>query len=92
MTSGDCGKDQAGNPTSTSKTSQPTPRRKGSCLRAVKPRIASCILSGLGGRSEVEMERTERHRRPGEELRAVDIKSEPRGVLCAVAPRNQMEE
>lgn len=38
------------------------------------------------------MERTERHRRPGEELRAVAIKSEPRGVLCAVAPRNQMEE
>lgn len=91
MTSGDCGKDQAGNPTITSKTSQPTPRRKGSCLRAVKPSVASCILSGLGGRSEVEM-KGQRHRRPGEELRAVDIKSEPRGVLCAVAPRNQMEE
>ena len=52
MTSGDCGKDQAGNPTIISKTTQPTPKRKGFCLWAVKPSVASCILSGLGGRSE----------------------------------------
>lgn len=92
MTSGDCGKDQAGNPTITSKTTQPTPRRKGSCLRAMKPSVASCILSGLGGRSEGGNGKDERHRRPGEELRATDTKSEPCGLLCAVAPRNQMEE
>lgn len=46
----------------------------------------------LGGRGEGGSGRTGRHRRPGEELELLLSPVSPGGVLCAVAPRNQLEE
>lgn len=66
-----------------------TRRGKGFWLQAMKPRVASCTPSGLrvgwGWRARREQETW------GKNSELLLSKVSPGGVICAVAPRNQLE-